>query len=118
MSRLNDVGGMFGFGDIPWDPDAPTFKRSWEAHIYALLVALVRAGHFTVDEFRHGMERIPPGDYFGLLYYGRWLFAMELLLKERGLLDPAWQPTEFVHDHDHDHEHDHEHDHAGAGGAQ
>jgi nitrile hydratase subunit beta len=92
MSRLNDVGGLFGFGDIPWDPDAPTFKRSWEAHVYALLVALVRAGHFTVDDFRHAMERIPPGDYYGLIYYGRWLFAIELLLKERGVLDPAWEP--------------------------
>lgn len=87
MSRINDVGGMFGFGEVDWDPDAPTFAAEWEAQVFALTGSLARAGVFNVDEFRHAMERMPPGSYYATTYYGRWLTAIEMLLTEKGLIE-------------------------------
>src|ERR1700686_4465725 len=36
MSRLNDVGGMHGFGAIERVPDEPPFHAEWEARVFAL----------------------------------------------------------------------------------
>lgn len=84
MARINDVGGMYGFGPVEWDPDAPTFAAAWEAEVFALADRLLRAGLFTLDEFRHAMERMPPQEYYGTPYYGRWLTAIEMLVTEKG----------------------------------
>ena len=86
MSRLNDVGGIHGFGPVEWDPAAPVFSYAWEAQAYALVVTLVSAGHFTLDEFRHAMERIDPRRYYATAYYERFVMALETLVVEKGLL--------------------------------
>lgn len=119
MSRLNDVGGIFGFGPVEWDSSAPIYKRSWEAQSYATVIALVSAGHFTLDEFRHAMERIPPEIYYATGYYGRFVRGLTTLLLERGLLLEEVlaeaEATAMHHDdhgHGHEHEHGHEHDRA------
>jgi len=109
VSRLNDVGGVFGFGPVEWDSAAPIYKRSWEAQSYATVIALVSAGHFTLDEFRHAIERIPAGEYYATSYYGRFVRGLTTLLVERGLLSPdvlvAAEQSAAHHDHDHDHDH-------------
>jgi nitrile hydratase len=114
MSRLNDVGGAFGFGPVEWDSAAPIYKRSWEAQSYATVIALVSAGHFTLDEFRHAMERIPPEDYYATSYYGRFVRGLTTLLLERGLLheDVLVAAEASVVHHRHDHHHDDDHHHA------
>jgi nitrile hydratase len=80
MAYVNDVGGMHGFGDLPEAHDGPGFESVWEAQIFALNQACVAAGVYTLDEFRHAMERIPPGEYYAMPYYERWLTAVERLL--------------------------------------
>lgn len=115
MSRLNDVGGVFGFGPVEWDSSAPIYKRSWEAQAYATVIALVSASHFTLDEFRHAMERIPPGEYFVTSYYGRFVRGLRTLLVERGLVQDeilvAAEESATRHHHDpHDHHDHHDHD--------
>jgi nitrile hydratase len=39
-----------------------------------------------LDEFRHAIERMPPEEYARASYYEKWLVAIELLLRERGVL--------------------------------
>jgi nitrile hydratase subunit beta len=80
VAYANDVGGMHGFGDLPEAHDGPGFESVWEAQIFALNQACVAAGVYTLDEFRHAMERIPPGEYYAMPYYERWLTAVERLL--------------------------------------
>lgn len=87
--RINDVGGMEGFGDIAVSATDPPFEADWEAHVYALNVALVRRGVYTLDEFRDAVERIPPQAYLGASYYERWLTAITALLRRRGTVDGA-----------------------------
>lgn len=115
MSRLNDVGGVFGFGPVEWDSAAPIYKRSWEAQAYATVIALVSAGIFTLDEFRHAMERIPPEEYFAISYYGRFVRGLSRLLVEQGLVQEeiliAAEESATSHNHHGPHGHNDSHDH-------
>ncbi len=83
MSRLNDVGGMHGFGSIVREPDEPPFHHEWEARVFALNRVLLARGLYTLDQFRFAVERIEPVRYFVLSYYERWFVAIEMLLRER-----------------------------------
>ena len=85
MSRLNDVGGMHGFGPIVREADEPAFHHEWEARVFALNRVLLARGVYTLDEFRFAAERIDPARYYGLSYYERWLEAIETLLAEKGV---------------------------------
>lgn len=88
MSRINDVGGMVGFPAIVEERDEPAFHADWEAHVFAMNGALVRAGVYTLDEFRDAVERMPPDAYLAAGYYERWFAAITTLLAEKGLATP------------------------------
>lgn len=88
MAYANDVGGMHGFGDLPGrasgatgeTTEGETFESVWEAEIFVLNQACVAAGIYTLDEFRHTMEQLPPSEYYAMPYFERWLTAVETLL--------------------------------------
>lgn len=86
MSRMNDVGGMQGFGAIDPREDAEPFHDDWEAHVFALEVALTDKGVFNTDEFRDAIESMAPADYLAASYYERWFFAIRTLAVRKGLL--------------------------------
>jgi len=87
MARMNDVGGVEGFGPIDTTEDSEPFHADWEARVYALVFALLDRELFTIDEFRDAIERLPPVRYLEASYYERWLAAVETLLVERRVLD-------------------------------
>jgi nitrile hydratase len=87
MSRLNDVGGLHGFGAIEREADEPRFHHEWEARVFALNSVLLRKGVYTLDEFRDAIEQMPPDAYRDASYYERWLAAIETLLARKGVLD-------------------------------
>ena len=41
---------------------------------------------YTVDEFRHAIEKIDPAHYLELSYYEHWLYAFEEVLIKRGFV--------------------------------
>ncbi|WP_030256425.1 SH3-like domain-containing protein [Streptomyces violens] len=86
MSRVNDVGGQTGFGALEIETGEPAFHADWEARVYALNMALVRGGVYTLDEFRDAVERMAPAEYLAASYYERWLHAIETLVAERKVL--------------------------------
>jgi nitrile hydratase len=61
----------------------------WELLADALVGALGAHGLMNVDELRRGIETMPPADYEQASYYERWLFAMETILMEKGVLSPG-----------------------------
>ncbi len=85
MSRVNDVGGMEGFGPVEVAGDEPPFHADWEARVFAINTALLRRGVYGLDEFRNAVERMPPSEYLAASYYERWLYAIRTLLAEKGV---------------------------------
>ena len=75
--------------------DQPPFAAPWQAHAFALTLALHERGLFTWPQWTAALsaaiaraqERGEPDD--GQTYYHHWLDALETLLLERGLADAA-----------------------------
>jgi nitrile hydratase len=93
MDGVHDMGGMHGFGAVPIERDEPLFHERWEGRVWAML-GTVMAGT-TIDHFRFTIEQMPPAEYLASRYYERWLWAVERLADEQGLLtgdEPAPRP--------------------------
>ena len=58
----------------------------WELMADALVGTLGAHGLMNVDELRRGIESMPPSEYEAASYYERWLYAMETILTEKGVL--------------------------------
>ncbi len=81
--RVHDRGGL------PTDERIDRSEHSledWEVLTDALAGALARRGLVNVDELRRGIESIPAADYERATYYERWLFSIETILTEKGVL--------------------------------
>ena len=89
MSRVNDVGGVQGFGPVQREQAEPPFHADWEAHVFALNGALIKRGVYNLDEFRDAQERMPPAEYLAASYYERWFAAICTLLVEKGAVTAA-----------------------------
>jgi len=63
--------------------------EDWEVLTDALAGALGRAGVVNVDELRRGIESMPPTEYRRASYYERWLFSLETILTEKGVIAPG-----------------------------
>ena len=74
MNGAQDLGGMMGFGPVVPEPEDVRFHAEWEKRVPGLIVAARRSGAMNIDEFRHGIERMPPQDYLAASYYERHLF--------------------------------------------
>jgi hypothetical protein len=61
----------------------------WELLTDALVGALGREGVMNVDELRRGIETMPPVEYERASYYERWLYSLEAVLTEKGILAPG-----------------------------
>lgn len=80
---MHDRGG--------WPTDAPIDRTEhqladWELLTDALVGALARRGVMNVDELRRGIESMPPDLYERASYYERWLYSVETILAEKGVL--------------------------------
>ena len=80
---------------LPRDEESAVFAEPWQAQAFALAVKLSEQGHFTwkewsaalADELRAAAGRGEPDD--GSRYYHHWLAALERLVTNKGLADPA-----------------------------
>lgn len=76
MDGVHDLGGRQGFGPIDPEADEPVFHAEWERRVLPMFPALAGAGAFNLDQFRYGMEQIPPVEYLGSTYYEHWMHSM------------------------------------------
>lgn len=90
--------------DLPRDAAGPVFSAPWQAHAFALVLALHERDVFTWPEWAAALAAAiqraefaaAPGD--GESYYRHWLDALESLVLARGLarsdtlhaLEHAW----------------------------
>jgi nitrile hydratase accessory protein len=80
---------------LPRDEGGPVFAEPWQATAFALAVRLSAEGQFTLNEWATALSeelktdelRGEPDD--GSRYYHCWLTALERLVIEKRLSDPA-----------------------------
>jgi nitrile hydratase accessory protein len=80
---------------LPRDEDGPIFAEPWQAQAFALAVKLSEQRYFTwkewaaalAEEIKAAGRRGETDD--GSRYYHYWLSALERLVTEKGLTEPA-----------------------------
>ncbi|MFO7856885.1 MAG: nitrile hydratase subunit beta [Paracoccaceae bacterium] len=89
MTRVHDLGGVQGFGRVPWEPDEPNFHGDWEKRVLGMnLVAKAPEG-WNIDKGRHARERLHPVTYLASSYFERWLEGLVLRSVEAGWIEEA-----------------------------
>jgi nitrile hydratase subunit beta len=83
---VHDRGGLPS--DAPIDRSEHRLA-DWELLMDALVGALGRQGVLNVDELRRGIESMAPDEYERASYYERWLYSVETILAEKGVLAPG-----------------------------
>jgi nitrile hydratase subunit beta len=89
MNGVHDMGGMHGLGPIDRAENEPVFHAAWERRAFALTLAAGFLGKWNLDMSRYAREQMPPAEYLGTSYYEHWLFGLEKLLTDQGLLTKA-----------------------------
>ena len=80
--------------DLPCDAQGPVFAEPWQAHAFAMTLALHERGHFTWPEWAQALSRAirdaqARGDPdAGDTYYQHWLAALEQMMLDKGLAQP------------------------------
>ena len=80
---------------LPRDEGGPVFREPWEAQAFAMTLALYKRGLFTWPEWAETLgaeikRAQAAGDPdSGDTYYRHWLAALERLVAEKGIADPA-----------------------------
>jgi len=87
MDGVHDLGGTDGTGRVSHTPTEPVFHDEFEQRVFAMVMITMAQRAYTMDEFRHAIERMAPAWYLGSSYYEHWLAAMEKLLVERSVVD-------------------------------
>jgi nitrile hydratase len=88
VNGIHDMGGLQGFGPVPREENEPAFHADWEGVILTISRLRGVLGLWSIDEQRHGVERMDPRAYLTESYYARWLASDEMLLVEKGILTP------------------------------
>ena len=86
MNGAHDLGGMHGFGPVEIERDEPVFHHEWERRAFAVTLAAGFLGKWNIDMSRYAREEMPPAAYLASTYYEHWLFGVEKLLHDTGLL--------------------------------
>jgi nitrile hydratase len=94
MDTIHDLGGIEGFGPIAHqhEDDAVLFDREWKARLWAIAMMSMqklRAEQtgWTLDWYRHVLERLPPALYLRLDYFEKWTLAMMVTAIDEGIAD-------------------------------
>ena len=111
MNGVHDMGGMHGMGPIGPEQNEPVFHEDWERRTFALNLAAGFLGKWNIDIARYARERMPPAEYLAATYYERFLYGLEQLVVEHGLVsreelegrakvmranDPELRPMQFA----------------------
>jgi nitrile hydratase len=77
---------MHGFGPVDIEANEPAFHSQWERRAFALTLAAGFLGRWNLDQSRYAREQMTGADYLATSYYEHWLFGLERLLDEHGLV--------------------------------
>lgn len=90
MTRVHDMGGRFGDGEVVPEPQGTVpFAADWHRSALALTLAAGGLGAWSIDTSRHARESLDPKDYARFSYYEKWIAALADLLVAKGLVSEA-----------------------------
>lgn len=90
MNGVFDLAGTDGMGPVENDKGTePVFRAEWEKAAFSMFAQGARAGLYNIDQFRHCVEKMEPGEYLLSNYYEHWTHALEHFCQEHGLFDAA-----------------------------
>jgi nitrile hydratase len=89
MNGVHDMGGMHGMGPIVREDKEPVFHAEWERRTFALNVLTGYLGKWNIDGSRFSREMMPPAEYLATGYYEHWLWGLQFLLEQAGLVTRA-----------------------------
>jgi nitrile hydratase accessory protein len=92
---MRESENLVALPQLPRDAGGPVFAEPWQAQAFALAVKLSEQGHFTwkewaaalAEELKSAADHGQPDD--GSRYYEHWLSALERLVTEKHISDPA-----------------------------
>ena len=86
MDGVHDMGGMHGFGKVPYEKDQPTFHYEWERRAWGLCQGATVPEGVNLDFFRHSLEVMPPALYLSYSYFERWIYSLTATLLDGGMV--------------------------------
>jgi nitrile hydratase len=86
MNGAHDMGGMQCMGPVVREENEPVFHGEWEKRVLAMTLAMGAWGRWNIDMSRFARENTPAADYLRRSYYETWLYGLEKLMVENGLL--------------------------------
>jgi nitrile hydratase subunit beta len=89
MTRLNDVGGLTGFGPVGDRDDTSPFEEEWQRRICGLTMAFQMTGRVGEAVIRDAVDRMPPADYLAASPWERWVTGLTTILVEQDILSSA-----------------------------
>ena len=88
MNGIHDMGGMHGFGKIPYEAEEPVFHEAWQGRVYA--IAMHTRG--VPKGLRYMVEKIDPTRYLAYSYYEKWMHAkIEGFLEDGGMTQAEFE---------------------------
>jgi nitrile hydratase accessory protein len=95
MSDADLASATAALPSLPRDAGGPVFREPWQAQAFAMTLALYRGGLFTWPEWAAALageikraQAVGDPDA-GDTYYRHWLAALERIVAEKGISDPA-----------------------------
>jgi nitrile hydratase beta subunit len=78
---------MQDFGPVLVEPREPVFHAAWEERVFGVTATMGLHRLYSVNAFRHAIERMDPVHYLGSPYFEHWLTALATLLVEHGVIE-------------------------------
>ncbi len=85
MNGAHDLGGMHGMGLVRPYTEEKLFYEDWERRIFAMYIATLQCGIYSIDELRKNIEIMYPTHYLDSTYYEHWAYCVEQSLIDRGI---------------------------------
>lgn len=86
MNGVHDMGGLQCFGKVEPEQNEPPFHAPWEGRALAMNRAMGYCGAWNIDISRSVRESLPPHIYLGSTYYQKWIYGLENLVVNAGLV--------------------------------
>jgi nitrile hydratase len=85
VNGVHDLGGLEGLGPINPTPEEPVWHSEWEKSAFSMFLPFVFTG-LTLDQFRHGIEKLHPVEYLAGRYYEHWIHTVEQNFIDKGII--------------------------------